>query len=664
MPILSWRVPSVSESSLPYRLTVPPTSIEIAAGETPFGGFHVSDGTHARARRLLGRLAIFSRGEGARLPLEINMDVADDGEDAARAPPEDMDESYELTIRSHAVHIAAPEVWGALRALALLANLIDEHHRLPHLCARDAPRYTWRGLMLDPARRFLSLGALKRTLLGMWACRLNVLHLHLSDDQGLRVPLLGHAPVCPHYSHAEVRELVDYASDLGIRIVPEIDLPGHATGLLVSFPHWAVNAPPAGYSKRFGVHMNLVDCASVRVREELDAMIGELAGLFPDACLHFGGDECMDYAPPVDFSSFLVDSARHRGKQAIFWDEALAAHLPRSACVQVWRHHELLDLARKHGHAGILSAPYYLDLMFPSEAHRGFDPAGDLAARQAAQARVINHPGLASVRRALEWDTHRTRGLVEALRDAPPSALPGGEHPGALLGGEACLWGELVGEAQLDTRLWSRLPAIANRFWLGDASRPVHRRSAEAHLERIAGIRVGPQAWLERLPLAAAERDHLLCLLDCLEPVKWYARLLGPLLEERLTGGLAGASEERSPRPCDADSPLDQAVDFVNPESLQAADFMQASDKRDIARRWRAQRETTRQVATRLSAIKAIIPLSIRLADLAEVIDGTLDFDAFMHRHPDAEAPVAELSLAVLPVVAAWWAQGGDGHAR
>lgn len=625
---------------LPPRLMVPPAVLEVSGGCLDLGGFNLSQPASPRLLRLVERIDALTDGEGPEVDLRIHC-----GCESVQVPPADMDESYSLVVDSSGVRITASEEWGAVRALSLIANLLEDGRSLPYLNAEDSPRHAWRGLMLDPARRFLSIDALKRTLAGMWVCRLNVLHLHLSDDQGLRIPLLGRVPEAAHYSRQELRGLVDFAADLGIRIIPEIDLPGHATGLLVSFPDWARGDPPESCSKRFGVHAHFVDCARGEVREGLEAMIGELAEVFPDTYLHLGGDECIGYEVPKDFWSFLVDAAGRRGKQVIFWDEVLDAGPPREAAVQVWRHHALLDVALESGYASILSAPYYLDLMYPSELHHAFDAGGGLASRQAAQASLMASPKLRLVKRALDWFYGHMGALVGAVQEKLPSATA----PGRILGAEACLWGELVGEAQLDTRLWSRLPAIANRLWLGAASVMPDRLETEAQLSRIAGIRIGPEAWLEGLKLNHEEQTHLLCLLDCLEPIKWYSRLLGEALHQRIED-----LEAEHLRTYDADSPLDRAVDFVNPESLQAALFARSTDKREFAEPWRSQYPALEKVAKRIPRLQELLPLSRRLADLADIIDGQTGHQAFEDKHPDAQAPVAELCLAVLPLVIDW----------
>ncbi len=539
-----------------------------------------------------------------------------------------MDESFALQAHSDSVEVDAATVWGAMRALSRVAEMVDDSGRLPDASMKDAPRHAWRGLMLDPARRFLSIQALKRTLVGMWAYRLNILHLHLSDDQGLRLAIEGRTPPWPHYQKDELCELVEFAAELGIRVVPEIDLPGHATALLALCPELAKEQAPSAPSRAFGVHRAYVDCERAEVREAISRIIAELAEIFPDTHIHLGGDECEDYAQPDDLAEFLVDTASRHGKRVIFWDEALAANIPKQACVQAWRHPRFLSAARSQGHAGILSAPYYLDLMFPSEVHHAFDPDAD---SEAAQAALLHHPSLADVQSALAWYEARTAPLADAFE---------GVETGPVLGGEACLWGELVGEDQLDTRLWSRMPAIASRLWFGQASKLPDRTQTDAHLRRIAGIRVGADAWLDTIDLSPIEREHLSVLLASLEPVKWYARLLGDVMLQRIEG-----RAEDAPRPYSVDSPLDRPVDFVDPESQEAARFARAKDKREFAARWRAQYPVVRQIAERMPHIREILPLSKRLADLAGVVSGHMTLAEFRQKHD--QSPVAELNLAI-----------------
>ena len=216
-----------------------------------------------------------------------------------------------------------------------------------------------------------------------------------------------------------------------------------------------------------------------------------------------------------------------------------------------------------------------------------------------------------------------------------------------------------MGEAQLDTRLWSRMPAIASRFWRGKESSLPDPQHVRKHLRRLANIRVGPEAWLESLDLNATERGHLACLLNCLEPIKWYSRLLGGALSERME-----EVQEQSQRPYGVDSALDRVVDFVAPESSEAQRFAAAEDKGEFAPAWRSQYACLVTVAERLEPFREILALSARLADLAGVLRGRLSLEGFFEKHPQADEPVAELTLAVLPSVQEWKRGGADNESE
>ena len=632
--------------SLRDRLIVPPAELALKEGALSIGSVAVSGELGGRLDEACQRFLALLDGSQSVVTLRVCVE-----ERSTAYPDCEMDESYRLRVSRDGIEVSAPQEWGAIHGFSLLADLLQDGSRLPCLEVRDVPSYNWRGLMLDPARRFLSLDALKRTLLGMWACRLNVLHLHLSDDQGLRVPLLGRTPPEDHYALEDIREIVEFAANLGIRVVPEIDIPGHATALLVAFPHWARAAPPKRASMRFGVHANFVDCANPLVLGELDDMLGELAGLFPDQYLHLGGDECVGYEKPQGLSARLAEMAARHGKRLMLWDEALEDDLPQTVCVQAWRHHSLLETSRDHGHDTLLSAPYYLDLMYSAELHHWFDPGAVREDRQAAQEKLISHPWLGDARSPLKWYEAQTGGLAKSLSDELHPAL----SEGRLLGGEACLWGELVGEAQLDTRLWSRLPAIANRFWLGKSSSLPDPDATRRHLRCVAGIQIGPEAWLEGLGLSEEEVSHAACLMRCLEPTKWYTRLLGGALAERTE-----AVQETAQRPYGVDTALNRVVDFVDPESEEARRFRDAEDKLELAAAWRAQRAGIADLAARFAQFKEIVPLSERLADLADVLEGLMSIETFQNTHPEADHPVAELTLAVLPLVMDWKADHSD----
>ena len=174
------------------------------------------------------------------------------------APQLSMNESYELSVAEDAIYLTAHSRWGALRAVATLAQLACSDQLYRGLRIEDRPRFAWRGLLLDVARHFFPIASLKLVIDGLAAVKMNVLHLHLSDDQGFRFPSTAFPNLASddHYTADELRELVSYAAHRGVRIVPELDMPGHVTSWLVAHPEWGTQQPAA--TRRFGVHLSLI----------------------------------------------------------------------------------------------------------------------------------------------------------------------------------------------------------------------------------------------------------------------------------------------------------------------------------------------------------------------------------------------------------------------
>ena len=449
----------------------------------------------------------------------------------------------------------------------------------------DEPALPWRGLLLDPARHPLGEGALHRTLDAMATLGMNVLHLHLSDDQGVafesrRRPKLHQASGREGYlSFDALHRLGEAAAQRGIRIVPELDLPGHAGGLLFAYPECAAGAVPAQLPRAFGPSPYALDPTREESWALIDDLLDDLAECFPDPYLHLGGDEVpasvyafedrrrvawcaergLSPGPEVQqwFSRALAERCAQRGKQLILWDEALHPALPREVTVQVWRRVETLEAALAQGHDAILSSPYYLDLALPAHRHLAFSPGAGANALAAAQHTLLAAPELA--------DVQPGPARVMALADGVETVS--GPVRGQLLGGEGCLWGELVDDAVLDGRLHDRLPAVAEALWC-DATAPPedHRARLGAFLsllsrttacEPLPGARACGALGLDPRHAAALQTFYA-----ALVPLRWYKRLLGQGLDGRLRGAVA------VPRPRDARTPLTTPVDFLPAESL------------------------------------------------------------------------------------------------
>jgi hexosaminidase len=363
------------------------------------------------------------------------------------------DESYRLVITSRQARLEAATPVGILRGLATFlqwVNLDRGGFSAPAVTIQDKPRFPWRGLMIDVSRRWIPKDVIERNIEGMAAVKLNVLHWHLSDDQGFRIESRRFPKLHEmgsdglYYTQDEIREVVAYARDRGIRVVPEFDMPGHATSWFVGYPEIASQPGPYTIERKLKICDPAMDPTREEVFSFLDSFIAEMAQLFPDEYFHIGGDEVNGKAwnENADIQEFMRQHGMkdHRDLQAYFnqrllpiiqkygrkmvgWDEILHPGLPKDIVVQSWRGQQSLADAARRGYMGILSTGYYLDLMQPASLHYGVDPLGDGAA-----------------------------GLSKSEQDR-------------ILGGEACVWTENIDAENIDAADWPRTAAIAERLW-------------------------------------------------------------------------------------------------------------------------------------------------------------------------------------------------------
>ncbi|EMH4163258.1 beta-N-acetylhexosaminidase [Pluralibacter gergoviae] len=313
---------------------------------------------------------------------------------AKKVPPlprPDSDESYRLTVDESGARIAANTRFGALHGIETLLQLIQNgpnNTAIPYLTINDSPRFPWRGLLLDSARHFLPVEDIKRQLDGMAAAKLNVLHWHLTDDQGwrfasVRYPKLQQlASDGQFYTPAQMKEIVRYAAERGIRVVPEIDMPGHASAIAVAYPELMSAPGPYKMERRWGVLKPVLDPTKEATYAFAEAMVSELAAIFPDPYLHIGGDEVDDsqWKSNPDIQRFMREHrlADSRALQAYFnrrletllekhhrqmvgWDEIYHPDLPKSILIQSWQGQDALGEVAKNGYRGILSTGFYLD---------------------------------------------------------------------------------------------------------------------------------------------------------------------------------------------------------------------------------------------------------------------------------------------------------------
>ena len=430
------------------------------------------------------------------------------------------DESYVLEVGANGAKLTAPTVLGTLRGLQTFLQLVDvspDGFATPSVTIQDKPRFPWRGLMIDSARHFIPLEVIRRNLDGMEAVKMNVFHWHLSENQGFRVESkkspklheMGSDDL--YYTQDEMRELIAYARDRGIRVVPEFDMPGHSTAWFVGHPELASGKGPYEIERKWGIFDAAMDPTSEKVYKFLDDFIGEMARIFPDHFFHVGGDEVngkeWDANPKIQafmkthgiknnqalqaqFSERVQRLVVKHGKAVVGWDEVLVPGVPKDIVIQSWRGQASLAQAAKQGYRGILSNGYYLDLGWPASRHYAVDPMDGAAA----------------------------------------SLSP--EEKQRILGGEACMWAEYVNPENLDSRIWPRTAAIAERLWsLQEVRDPASMYArldfVSARLEWLGlAHRTYYHRMLQRIGGSAspAEFAALRTLADLVEPVKDYTR--------------------------------------------------------------------------------------------------------------------------------------------
>lgn len=471
-------------------------------------------GVQRMLRRLEGRMAQELKrdvGTGATATLVIEFQAA-----AAALPTLNENESYTLEVAARQATLRAATDIGALRGLETFLQLLASDRAgfyLPAASVQDQPRFRWRGLMFDSSRHFQPLDMIKRTLDGLAAVKMNVFHWHLTDDQGWRIesrkfPKLHQlASDGQFYTQEQIKEIIAYAGERGIRVVPEIEMPGHATTILVAYPELGSASGPYKIERDPGVMDPTLDPTREETYRFLDGIIGEVAALFPDDYLHIGGDENegrhWDKNPQIQafkqkrgfktnhelqayFTERVARIVEKYKKKTIGWEEILNPKLPKGVVVHSWRGPESLAAAVKQGFDGLLSAGFYIDLSYPAAQHYATEPV------------------------------------------APKANLTAAEEA-RILGGEATMWSEYASNETIDSRIWPRTAAIAERLWsprtVTDVDDMYRRlRIISVQLEELGLTHERNQRVLLRRLAGHQDIAPLETLASVVEPLKQYNR--------------------------------------------------------------------------------------------------------------------------------------------
>lgn len=529
------------------------------------------------------------------------------------------DESYQLEITPQKIILNATNDLGVLHGLETLLQLLqndDVSFFFSAIKIEDAPRFTWRGLMIDCSRHFQPIDVIKRNLDAMAAMKMNVFHWHLSDDQGWRIEmktlpkLTELASDGQFYTQEEIKGIVKYASDRGILVVPEIDVPGHATAILTAIPEIGSKESSAySLERNSGVFNPTLDPTNPKTYTILGNIFDEVCPLFPGKYFHIGGDENSgeDWDSNLKIQEFkkknnlktnhdlqtyfnmkLLPMLKKHNKELMGWDEILTKEMSKEAIIHSWRDgdkkkpetHSLIRAARE-GHKTVLSNGFYIDLVLGLENH------------------YLNEP--------IPKNINLTK-----------------EEKERILGGEATMWAELVSPQTIDSRIWPRTAAIAERLW-SDASindmNSVRKRlkTISFRLEELGITHIKNRDVILRNITNNQKTEPLLDFANISEPLKGYTR------------NKEGVEYKTY-------SPLTLFADACVPDAPDALDFNKAVNKylsnkttenkkevADYLKKWILTNEQLIELSKNAPLIQPILPLSKDLSSVCELLLKKID---------------------------------------
>ena len=473
-------------------------------------------------RRLANRTGIFI---DAGFPIENKNASININFDAVSKLTTESDESYSLDIKKSKISINAKTDVGALRGLETLLQLVHFNkstYYFEGVSVNDSPRFVWRGLMIDAARHFQPVDVIKRNLDAMASVKMNVFHWHLTDDQGFRVE----SKVFPRlqevaadglfYTQEQIKDVVKYASNLGIRVVPEFDVPGHASAILAAYPELGSKEDYNYNVERFsGIFNPTLNPSKEVTYLFLETLFREITPLFPDEYFHIGGDENegkhwdgneeiqefkkkhnlkTNHDLQTFFNIKLDKVLKKLDKKLMGWDEILTPSTPTTAVIHSWRgKHEglkqsTLIKAAKKGYQTVLSAGFYIDRVLSVDNHYNIDPIGNAVLTKDERKRI--------------------------------------------LGAETTMWSELVTPLTIDSRIWPRTAAIAERFWsskeVNDLDNMKKRlKVINFQLEELGITHIKNRDLILRNIANHKSIDALKTLSNICEPLKVYSRNKG-----------------------------------------------------------------------------------------------------------------------------------------
>jgi len=476
---------------------------------------------------------------------------------------DEEDESYDLIIKNDVIQIIANSEVGLFRGFTTLRQMMPNSCEyggcvsgffLPEVLVSDSPEFEHRGLLLDCCRHFMDVDFIKKMIDNLALHKMNVLHWHLTEDQGWRIeidayPLLTEVGAWRteldgtkhggYYSKEEIRDIIQYAQKRHVEIIPEIELPGHSQAALASYPWLGCTGDQLEVANKWGVFKDIYCAGNDSTIAFLETVLDEVCELFPSDRIHIGGDEapkvrwhscekCQkrikenDLKDEYELQTWFIERIgkflEGKGKRIIGWDEILEGGLPEGAIVQSWRGMEGAIEAVSIGTDVIVSPTSHCYLDYPLSSTN------------------------------LEE--------IYSFQPRPEGTLGG---PGRILGGECNMWTERAPQELVESKVFPRAIGLAEVLWSGpeftgasDAYSDFIKR-LEPHLDRLSILKVdyGMESVPVTLSLAVQSEKLYATLTPSAQYIKGYTHfngdsvLLGKSIEVESHGTISASINYR-----------------------------------------------------------------------------------------------------------------------
>lgn len=507
----------------------------------------------ARAREIVSFLRDAVRDQTG---IRLSESVHAHGIALAIDPSVKGDEAYRLSVTPRGVIIQASTDRGLFWGVQTLRQLLPLEHgspaAIPAVQIEDAPAFAYRGFMLDVGRHFYPVAFIKKQLDLLSYYKINTFHWHLTEDQGWRLQIKKYPKLTDvgawrieedgtryggFYTQAQIRDVVKYAGQRNIMVVPEIEMPGHSLAALASYPELSCTKQPLTVATTWGVFKD-IDCVGDKnTFTFLQNVLDEVIHLFPSPYLHIGGDETpkdrwkdcascqalmkeQGLQDEEGLQSYFIRRIQaylaSKGKTLVGWDEILEGGADKNAIVEIWRGDDEAHKALANGNRIIVAGPFYLDA-----------PLDKLTVKNV-------------------YNTDITGGNTDAFLQ---------NHRAQILGAEAPLWSERANPLNAEWKIYPRILALAENVWTGGA----HDESAYADFQHRLQAQYG---WLDAQHVAYGPEDR---------PVVSYTMTLDAQHNDWQLKAVRGFADLQSHYTLDGSEPSEQSPSFDDTLTIKKA---------------------------------------------------------------------------------------------